>query len=185
MSRIHRRLCRSCREWFEPDCRHVKDQHFCANPECRKASHRHSHHKWLKRNPGFYSGNEHVLRVRAWRQEHPDSGGGVRPGRTINITVLITDIDSRTLEIHARCHDHQTGALQDQTLTQPAVSKRIALMLEGALHDPMGFRFLNYYRTPSFKSRMPVKPGKRHKSRWRRHHGCPPRGDGNGLRKTP
>ena len=152
MGRSHLRVCRHCREWFAPDHRHVEDQWFCAKPECRKASHRHSQHKWLCKYPDFYRGNEHIHRVQAWRQEHPDYAKNPRPARTLTIKLHMTAGEGHSVQIHARCHDFLAGALQDSILTQHPKCKRFAMMVGGALHDPMGFRFLKHYRLSCFKS---------------------------------
>jgi hypothetical protein len=69
----------------------------------------------------------------------------------LTITLLMTAGEGHSLHIHARSRDFRTGALQDSTLTQPPQCKRFALMVGGALHDPMGFRFLKHYRLSCFK----------------------------------
>lgn len=75
VDRPHKKRCRSCSEWFVPDCRNYPHQHFCGKPECRQASKTASQKKWLAKNPDYFrDGPEkstNLERVRAWRARNP------------------------------------------------------------------------------------------------------------------
>src|SRR6266542_579730 len=71
MKRIRERLCRCCKESFQPDYRNTKSQAYCSNPECRKASKTASQLRWSGNNPGYFKGSDHVERVREWRKANP------------------------------------------------------------------------------------------------------------------
>ena len=63
--------CRSCQEWFTPDRYNAWHQAYCSKPLCRAASHYASSADWRRRNPGYFHGEAHCLRVRSWRADHP------------------------------------------------------------------------------------------------------------------
>jgi hypothetical protein len=65
------RICLHCNQIFFPDGRNRHRQRFCSQPACRRASHAASQAKWLKQNPDYFRGPEHVRRVQKWRQAHP------------------------------------------------------------------------------------------------------------------
>jgi hypothetical protein len=66
---MHR--CRSCEEWFTPDRYNAWHQHYCSKPSCRAASHFASSADWRRKNPGYFRGEAHCIRVRSWRADHP------------------------------------------------------------------------------------------------------------------
>ena len=71
MKRIRKRQCQCCKDFFFPDYRNLNRQHFCGKPECRQASKSASQKRWLKKNPDYFKGSEHVERVREWRRVNP------------------------------------------------------------------------------------------------------------------
>jgi len=71
MSTTGLRKCCHCGGWFKPHPRNVYHQRHCGRPECQVASKHASQRKWCRRNPGYFHGEVHVKRVRAWRQKHP------------------------------------------------------------------------------------------------------------------
>jgi len=72
--KTRQRRCKNCQELYKPDSRHLKKHKFCRKPACRAASKKHSQQKWLNKpkNRDYFSGSEHVTRVRQWRQDNPD-----------------------------------------------------------------------------------------------------------------
>ena len=73
MAQLGHRKCMNCREWFDADPRAIHTQHYCGRPECRRASHAASQHRWLSKpeNHDYFRGEANVVRVQAWRQSHP------------------------------------------------------------------------------------------------------------------
>jgi hypothetical protein len=65
------RWCPSCQEWFTPDRYNAWHQHYCSKPSCRAASHYASSVRWRRKNPGYFRGEAHCMRVRSWRADHP------------------------------------------------------------------------------------------------------------------
>ena len=64
------RKCCHCGVWFRLHPRNAYHQRFCTEPECQVASKRKSQQKWSRKNPGYFHGEVHVKRVRAWRRKH-------------------------------------------------------------------------------------------------------------------
>lgn len=71
--RIKKRKCRNCNRFFPPDSRNAWHQHYCKEPECRKASKAASQKRWLDKeeNRDHFRGSENVQRVQEWRKNHP------------------------------------------------------------------------------------------------------------------
>jgi hypothetical protein len=71
-----RRRCLHCRHLFHRHPRTRTQQRFCSAPECRAASKKASQQRWLRKpeNQDYFCGVQHVSRVRAWRERHPESG---------------------------------------------------------------------------------------------------------------
>lgn len=65
--------CLHCRAAFVPCPTHRTTQHYCAKPECRKASKAAAQARWRQQphNQAYFRGPEHVERVRRWRARHP------------------------------------------------------------------------------------------------------------------
>lgn len=65
--------CLHCNGPFHPDPRNRGRQSFCAKPDCRKASKRHSQAKWLSQpaNADYFKGSANSERVRQWRARNP------------------------------------------------------------------------------------------------------------------
>ena len=76
MNPVGQRKCCHCKQFFVPDPRHRKRQHYCVAPECRRASKGASQARWLRRpeNRDYFRGPENVERVRAWRAANPGYG---------------------------------------------------------------------------------------------------------------
>jgi hypothetical protein len=58
---------------FTPDPKNAYHQEFCSKPDCKKASKAASQKRWLNKpeNKNYFSGPDHVQRVRQWRKAHP------------------------------------------------------------------------------------------------------------------
>src|SRR5260370_39868139 len=68
-----RRRCLCCQKLFGRDPRLRQRQKYCSEPECRAASKRSSQRRWLRKpeNHEYFSGEQHVDRVQAWRAQNP------------------------------------------------------------------------------------------------------------------
>ena len=68
-----RRKCHCCTKFFIPDPRNETRQHYCSEPDCRRASKAASQRRWLSKsgNGDYFRGADQVLRVKLWRQSHP------------------------------------------------------------------------------------------------------------------
>lgn len=65
--------CLHCKEVHLCDWRNRRRQHYCAKPECRKASKAASQKRWLAKeeNKNYFQGCDNAERVRRWRAAHP------------------------------------------------------------------------------------------------------------------
>ena len=74
-----RRRCLCCRQLFRCHPRTRSQQRYCSEVKCRAASKKASQARWLGKpeNQGYFSGPQHVSRVRAWRESHPEYGRGL------------------------------------------------------------------------------------------------------------
>lgn len=72
-SKLIRRKCLHCRQFFHPDYRNARHQRYCQNAACRQASKAASQQHWLNQadNRDYFRGSQHVRRVQEWRKAHP------------------------------------------------------------------------------------------------------------------
>jgi hypothetical protein len=72
MSDASPRMCLCCKEIFIPSP-YAPQASYCSHPACRKASKKASQAKWLNqpKNRDYFTGPQHVVRVQAWREQHP------------------------------------------------------------------------------------------------------------------
>ena len=63
--------CRHCKTLFHPNPRNIKNQRYCSEPDCRKASKFASQRRWARKNRSYFRNKENVARVQAWREKHP------------------------------------------------------------------------------------------------------------------
>lgn len=65
--------CLFCGSMFGADPRNARHQKYCSAVDCRKASKAASRRAWLAKpeNQDYFRGPENVLRVQAWRADHP------------------------------------------------------------------------------------------------------------------
>lgn len=63
------RKCLHCEEFFTPDARNRKRQHYCAKESCRRASKAASQQRWLRHpeNTDYFRDVDNAARVRAWQ----------------------------------------------------------------------------------------------------------------------
>jgi hypothetical protein len=71
-----RRRCLHCRQLFHRHPRTRNQQKYCSAPTCRAASKKASQQRWLRKpeNRDYFCGAQHVNRVQAWREKHPEYG---------------------------------------------------------------------------------------------------------------
>jgi hypothetical protein len=76
VKKYKRRRCPSCQQLFDCDPRTRSLQRFCTEPKCRTASKQASQRRWLGKpeNQDYFCGAQHVNRVQAWREKHPEYG---------------------------------------------------------------------------------------------------------------
>ena len=67
------RKCLHCEEFFTPDARNRKRQHYCAKACCRRASKAASQRRRLSQpaNTDYFRDADNAARVRAWQAAHP------------------------------------------------------------------------------------------------------------------
>ena len=63
--------CRHCGTFFYPNPRNIKNQRYCSESDCRKASKITSQRRWARKNRTYFRDKANVARVQAWREEHP------------------------------------------------------------------------------------------------------------------
>jgi len=63
--------CRHCGTFFYPNPRNIRNQRYCSEPDCRKASKLTSQRRWARKNRTYFRDKANVARVQAWREEHP------------------------------------------------------------------------------------------------------------------
>jgi hypothetical protein len=129
------RQCKQCQTYFVPDPRCVKRQHYCSQPECRKASKVASQQRWLAKpaNRDYFKDSTHVERVRAWRQAHP---GYWRRKSAETPHALQEDSAPQPSQNQALDASVKPDALQDDLFMQPTVLVGLIAHLTGlALQD--------------------------------------------------
>jgi len=150
VARIRARKCRCCGRWYTPRAQNASRQRYCSLAPCRRASHRASHRKWLRRNAGWHAGAANVQRVRSWRQAHP--GYRVRATRRERLLIRITITRPRDgrPRFGMRIENPHSGALRDFRLLQRYPGQSLAAQLNRALRDTRA-------RAPTIRYRSPCK----------------------------
>lgn len=137
-TRIRKRKCRNCHEFFPPDPRNARHHEYCGKPECRKASKAVSQKKWLAKeeNRLYFHGYANVQRVRQWRNDHP---GYWRPKPSREVEPLQDLLSGKTEEnppLESPKTSSPKTALQDLLNAQPMVLIGLIAHLTGsALQD--------------------------------------------------
>ena len=91
-----RRRCLCCQQLFRGHPRTRALQRYCSEANCRAASKKASQQRWLRKpeNQDYFCGPQHVSRVQAWRQAHPEYGLGSRgKARPLQETIRRQGID--------------------------------------------------------------------------------------------
>jgi hypothetical protein len=135
MPAINRKKCRHCHGLFIAHPRNKDRQHYCGQPECRKASKVDSQRRWLQKpeNQDYFRGSEHVRRVQRWRAEHP---GYWRCKSENGRHALQDPLIAQVPVINTDRIDFAQSALQDLLTVQPSVIIGIIAQLTGcALQD--------------------------------------------------
>ena len=133
--------CLKCNEFFDPDCRNLGRQHYCSEPDCRRASKAAAQAAWLAKpqNSDYFCDPSHVTRVQAWRAAHPGySRSGRKVSPALQDTLPLQAIDSIE-ETHHRGEIPETPeipALQDTLAPlEPMLTGLIAHVFGFALQD--------------------------------------------------
>lgn len=131
--KARRKICLHCHKNFTPDYRNTYHQRYCTKERCRKASKKASQKRWLTKNPGFFKGPEHVVRVQIWRQER-----GRGKGRMIYKLVLefmIFRRRGRKDRVEMAKKDAKGEVLQDFCELKKAANTYVILTMGGMLQD--------------------------------------------------
>ena len=73
MKSRRRKRCKHCNNLFHPDPRNRRHQRYCSSSQCRNASKKASHKRWLSKaeNRDYYRGAEAVEKTQQWRVKNP------------------------------------------------------------------------------------------------------------------
>ena len=124
--------CLCCGEIFTVDVRNRGRQKYCPKRACRAAGKAARQRRWLGKpeNRDYFSGPEHVQRVRVWRVEHPGYWRAHRRGRRVALQ------DALALQVIESPKDLARRALQDALRSQgPVLIGLIAHLSDSALQD--------------------------------------------------
>ena len=138
MSIHNQKTCCNCNELFQPKRRCRKRQLYCQEPECRKASKRHSQQKWLSKpeNRDYFRGEVNVRRVQQWRVKNP--GYWRRPGSQPQQDALQDLNIPQVPENTSILQNPVTPALQDLVASQPLILiGLIAQLTSSTLQDDL------------------------------------------------
>jgi hypothetical protein len=128
-----RRRCLGCQKLYYPHPRTRSGQKYCPEPQCRAASKKASQRRWLQKpeNRDYFRGPQHVSRVQAWREEHPDYGQkGSMSGGSLQETIMGQVLDEGG--------ESSALALQETIRLQPSGTvPESGLWVAGALQDSM------------------------------------------------
>lgn len=133
--RRRQRKCKCCGELYMPDSRHLGDQRYCSKTDCRVASKKASHLRWLHSAKGseYRDPEENQRRVRVWRKATP--GYWRRTVRKKPVALQDTTVPE-LINSQAFATSLTDGALQDAFLSQPALVVGLISSLTGcALQD--------------------------------------------------
>ena len=100
-TRDFKRACLCCGKTFESNHRSRWHQTYCSDVRCRKASKAASQRRWLEKpeNARYFSGPEHLERLRAWRRVHPGYWREHKNEKSKALQIPIQDlIDTQLIE---------------------------------------------------------------------------------------
>jgi hypothetical protein len=124
--------CLCCGDIFTVDVRNRGRQKYCPKRPCRAAGKAARQRRWLGKpeNRDYFSGPEHVERVRVWRAGHPGYWRSHRRGRGVALQ------DALALQVIETPEDLTRRALQDALRCQgPVLIGLIAHLSDSALQD--------------------------------------------------
>lgn len=124
--------CLCCGDIFTVDVRNRGRQKYCAKRVCRSTGKAARQRRWLGKpeNRDYFSGPEHVERVRVWRAAHPGYWRSHRRGQGAALQDALTPQVSETPE------DLTSRALQDALRMQgPVLIGLIAHLSDSALQE--------------------------------------------------
>jgi len=130
-SKVHSK-CLCCGEIFTVDVRNRGRQKYCAKRGCRAAGKAARQRRWLDKpeNRNYFSGAEHVERVRVWRAAHPGYWRTHRRARGVALQGALTSQVVESTKTLA------TRALQDALRMQgPVLIGLIAHLSDSALQE--------------------------------------------------
>lgn len=143
--KIRPRKCRCCGRWYTPRPQNASRQRYCSLPPCRRASHRASHRKWLRKNAGWHAGSANVQRVQTWRETHPGYWASAEHRDHIGIRITVIRGRGPRPEFRMRIENIRTCALRDFRLTQRYPGQSLASQLNRTLRETMAFRSRQRY----------------------------------------
>jgi hypothetical protein len=124
--------CLCCGDIFTVDVRNRGRQKYCPKRPCRAAGKAARQRRWLGKpeNRDYFSGPEHVERVRVWRAGHPGFWRSHRRGSGVALQ------DALALQVIETPEDLTRRALQDALRCQgPVLIGLIAHLSDSALQD--------------------------------------------------
>jgi hypothetical protein len=124
--------CLCCGDIFTADARNRGRQKYCPKRPCRAAGKAARQRRWLEQpgNRDYFSGPEHVERVREWRVAHPGYWRAPRRGQRVALQ------DALALQVIEAPEDLARRALQDAPRCQgPVLIGLIAHLSDSALQD--------------------------------------------------
>ena len=132
------RKCRHCGAWFTPHPRNLFHQRFCWRPGCRVASKRASQEKWWHKTPGYFHGEVHVKRVKAWRRKHPGywkkkgNKSGAGPPDALQELLTSQGFDNQGVKVFRNCLSEEVSRpLQDLLASQSHTLVGLTAMIIG------------------------------------------------------
>jgi len=122
--------CLHCSELHPCDWRNRGRQHFCAKPDCRKASKAASQWRWVAKseNQNYFRGSDNVERVRRWRAAHPGYWRKKRPPQQDALQEICIGQHADVQEDTAKSPE---SALQEICSLQPALIVGLISVLTG------------------------------------------------------
>ena len=126
-----KRKCLCCGDFFPPDHRNVRHQHYCSKPACRKESKAQSQRRWQQRpeNQNYFRGPENRQRVKDWRKAHPGYWRKKKSSTQVPLQEVFQAQVAHNEELNPRV---TPDALQDLFSMQPAMVVGLISMMTGS-----------------------------------------------------
>src|SRR5687767_600689 len=132
MHPLGERKCLHCEEFFTPDARNRKRQHYCAKESCRRASKAASQRRWLSQpeNADYFRDVDNAARARAWQAAHP---GYWKTRRKRPRIVLQDDCRPQLAETQQVAASDERAVLQEDWQRQPPLMIGLIAHLAGVI----------------------------------------------------